>query len=146
MLITTLKKQFGRNRHYDKQCLSDDCVICPHSTVGDCAKSGVIYQIECGTCNSTYIGETGRPLRIKKHLAGKRRCTISTPLGGHRVEEHDGDNYGVKCRILAYQTEISSEKTLQAFWISSKSPGMNNCNEPITSDLAPFPQHCELWE
>lgn len=76
-----IKKQLVRNRLYDRQCISNNCVICPHTRTGDCSKSGVIYQIRCSECGNTYIGETSRPLgiRIKEHLAGKRRGNLLSP-------------------------------------------------------------------
>ena len=127
---------------------SENCVTCPYGTTGDCAKIGVIYQIECQTCNATYIGETGRRLavRIKEHLAGKRLGNTRTPLGKHMTEEHGGNDFDVKCSILACETEIFARKVLEAFWISARNPSMNNRNEclSITNDLLPFAPHCEL--
>ncbi|EYC33896.1 hypothetical protein Y032_0001g146 [Ancylostoma ceylanicum] len=51
--------------------MSENCVLSPYGKTGNCAKMGV----ECLTCHTTYIGETGRPLcvRINKHLASKKR-------------------------------------------------------------------------
>ncbi|VDO71413.1 unnamed protein product [Heligmosomoides polygyrus] len=37
--------------------------------------------------------------------------------GKYRVEEHNGEEYDVKCTILAYETEISTRKMLEALWI-----------------------------
>ena len=108
----------------------------------------MIYQIECLACNATYIGETGRPLaiRIKEHLAGKRRGNVRTSLGRHLIEEHSGNEFDVKCTILACETEISARKALEAFRISARNPRMNNRNEcvSITNDLLPFMSHCDL--
>lgn len=60
----TIKRQLVRNRLYENQCLSDSCVICPYGKIGDCSREGAVYQIECQTCNCTYIGETGKKLAI----------------------------------------------------------------------------------
>ncbi|XGW13260.1 hypothetical protein V3C99_013695 [Haemonchus contortus] len=143
-----IKRRLVRNRLYDKQCLTEGCVTCPNGKDGDCASIGVIYQIQCEACNSSYIGETGRVLsvRIKEHLAGKRRSNVLTPLGKHRVEQHDGNDFNIRCTMLAHETEILSRKALEAFWISARNPDMNSRNEcvTITNDLLPFMQHCEL--
>ncbi|EYC15092.1 hypothetical protein Y032_0021g380 [Ancylostoma ceylanicum] len=143
-----IRKQLVRNRLYDRQCVSEQCIVCPHGKEGDCAMIGVIYQMECLDCNALYIGETGRALhvRIKEHLASKRRGSLITPLGRHRYEAHCGNDFSVKCTILACEAEISARKALEAFWITVKNPAMNNKNEclSITSDFLPFVSLCEL--
>ena len=99
-------------------------------------------------CAATYIGETGRPLaiRIKEHLASKRRADLRTPLGRHKVEHHNGEEYDIACTILGYEAEISSRKALEGFWIVAKNPVMNSRFEcpSITNDFLPFVPHCEL--
>ena len=111
-------------------------------------KSGVVYQIECLDCHATYIGETGRLLnvRLKEHLAGKRRQSLVTPLGKHRREVHGGNDFDVMCIILAIENEISARKALEAAWILARNPIMNSRNEQvsITNDLMPFLPLCEL--
>ncbi|EYC07846.1 hypothetical protein Y032_0068g165 [Ancylostoma ceylanicum] len=143
-----IRRQLVRNRLYDKSCVSRNCVICPNGKIGDCAKSGVVYQIECQTCHATYIGETGRPLsvRINEHLASKRRQSLISPLGKHRKEDHDGVDFDIKCTILALESDISARKALEALWILARTPGLNSRNEQmsITSDLMPFLSLCEL--
>ena len=141
-------KRLVRNRLYDKHCVMNQCVVCPFGSVGDCSKVGVIYQLECLECNATYIGETGRTLavRLKEHLASKRRGSLITPLGKHKHEAHKGRDFNVKCVILAHESETSARKTLEAFWIASKNPAMNNKNEclSITNEFMPFLSLCEL--
>ncbi|KAK6760185.1 hypothetical protein RB195_021614 [Necator americanus] len=132
-----------RNRFYDRQCVSERCVVWPFGS----ANIGVIYQIECLTFNAIYIGETGRLLnvRIKEHLAGKRRGSSMTPLGHHKNDKHHGNEFEMKCTILAHEKEISARKALEAFWISVRNPSMHNKNEclSITNDLLPFVTLCE---
>ena len=120
----------------------------PYGRLGDCAKSGIVYQIECLNCHALYIGETGRPLgvRINEHMASKRRRSLVSPLGKHRNEDHSGDDFDVKCTILAFETDVSARKTLEAAWILTRNPAMNSRNEhlSIPSDLMPFVGWCEL--
>ncbi|EYC13230.1 hypothetical protein Y032_0044g1047 [Ancylostoma ceylanicum] len=143
-----IRSQLVRNRLYDRQCISESCIVCPYGRTGDCAQMGVIYQLQCLTCSETYIGETGRTLgvRIKEHLADKRRGSLITPLGRHKHQSHGGEDFDVKCMILAHETETSARKTLEAFWISVRNPSMNNKNEflSITNDFMPFVPLCEL--
>ncbi|EYC21311.1 hypothetical protein Y032_0019g3745 [Ancylostoma ceylanicum] len=143
-----IKRQLVRNRLYDRSCITKNCFTCPYGKSGDCAKTGVVYQIECLSCHAIYIGETGRPfhVRINEHLASKRRESLIKPLGKHRHEDHSGNDFDVACTILAHEPEISARKALEAFWISARNPRMNNRNEhiSITSDLMPFLPLCEL--
>ncbi|EYB86748.1 hypothetical protein Y032_0273g968 [Ancylostoma ceylanicum] len=127
-----IKKQLVRNRLYDKQCISEHCIVCPHGKEGDCAKVGVIYQLECLDCNALYIGETSRTLcvRVKEHLASKRRGSLVSPPGKHRSEAHGGK-------------DLLRERPC---WISARKPEMNCRKEhlTITSYLLPFLSLCEL--
>ena len=143
-----IKRQLVRNRLYDRACVSRNCVVCPNGRTGDCARSGVVYEIECLSCHATYIGETGRPLgvRVNEHMASKRRGSLTSPLGKHLKEEHNGNDFDVKCSVLAFETCTSARKTLEAAWILTRDPKMNSRNEhlSITSDLMPFIGSCEL--
>ena len=116
--------------------------------MGDCAKQGVVYQLECMRCKAAYIGETGRALsiRVKEHLASKRRGTLTSALGKHKLEVHNGKGFDVKCKILAHETEITAREALEAAWIFAVDPSMNNRNECISAatDLLPFVSLCEL--
>ena len=73
-------------------------------------------------------------------MAGKKRGNIRTPLGKHRMEAHDSDDFDVKCTILGHEVEISARKALEVAWIYTKNPTMNSRNEciSITSDLISF--------
>ena len=143
-----IKRQLVRNRLYDRECISEHCIVCPYGKQGDCAKQGVVYQLECLSCNSTYIGETGRALgiRVREHLASKRKGNAVSALGKHKLEAHSGNDFDVKCTILAHETEITARKVLEAAWILTRNPSMNNKNEcvSVTSDLLPLVSLCEL--
>ena len=143
-----LKKQLIRNRVYDVECISEPCIVCPYGKRGDCSKLGVVYQLECLSCNAVYIGETGRMLsiRVKEHMANKRKGNPGSPLGKHRIEEHRGDEFDVKCVILAFEADIAARKALEAAWIYTRKPSMNGKNEcvSIASDLVSYLSLCEL--
>ena len=143
-----IKKQLVRHRLYDTECILEDCIVCPFGKLGDRAKKGVVYQHECLDCNAKYIGETGRALgiKVKEHLASKRRGNVVSALGKHKLETHKGNDFCVKCTILAYETEIAARKVLEAAWIFTENPSMNNRNEcvSVTSDLLPFVSLCGL--
>ena len=52
-------------------------VIHPKDKLPITSKSGVVYQIPCGTCDQCYIGETGRPLgtRLSEHKSEVEKVT-----------------------------------------------------------------------
>ncbi|KAK6744128.1 hypothetical protein RB195_011063 [Necator americanus] len=91
-------------------------------------------------CNATHIGETGGNAgeRINEHMAGNRPKSLITPLGRHRHEAYNGNDYDVKCVMLAHETEISAKKTLKVFWILGRNPSMNNRNECLTNEFLPL--------
>ena len=137
-----LKRMLIRNRIYDRLCTTTDCKICPNGREGDCMISGVVYLIKCSECGDEYIGETIRPLcvRIKEHLDGKSKQRRSSVLGSHRVTKHDGSDFDITVSILAQESNITARKTLEAFWINKKSPGMNRKEEclSITRELTSY--------
>ena len=109
-------------------------------------RSGVIYLITCKLCGHEYIGETGRPLcsRIKEHMDGMRKSKVSTPLGTHRMLQHNGTEFDITVSILSREAEVAGRKTLEACWILSRNPQMNRKDEctAITNELAPFLELC----
>ncbi|EYB90286.1 hypothetical protein Y032_0222g2646 [Ancylostoma ceylanicum] len=58
-------------------------------------------------------------------MATKRRGNLTSPLGRHKVEAHGGNDFDIKCKILAYEDDISARKALEAAWIFTRNPGMN---------------------
>ena len=61
-------------------------------------------------------------------------------LGSHRVIEHDGSDFDITVSILVHESNITARKTLEAFWINKKSPGMNRKEEclSITRELTSY--------
>ncbi len=54
-------------------------------------KTGVIYQIPCGTCNEIYIGQTGRSLqhRVKEHqraLTSWNSFYVTSAVAEHAIK------------------------------------------------------------
>lgn len=76
-------------------------------------------------------------LRIKEHSASRRRGILNS--GKHRIEGHGGTNFDEKCTIIKCETDESSTKPLEMFWISAQNPAMDNRNECLstTSEFLP---------
>ena len=131
-----------RNRLYDRLCTTQSYKICPYGRDGDCLCSGTVYLITCATCGYEYIAETGRPhyVRIKEHLEGKTNNKPNTPLGTHRTQKHNGEDFEIKTTILEQEPKTSARKILEAFWINSRNPKMNRKDErlQITRNFASF--------
>ena len=64
--------------------------------------SGIVYEIKCLDCSATYIGETGRELklRIKEHQENSRKKLPTSPIYKHLEEtghrDFDWDNATIK--------------------------------------------------
>ena len=69
-----------------------------------------------------------------------------TALGAHRRQVHDNSEFGITVEILSQELRTSARKTLEAFWITAKSPKMNRKDEclAITNELAPFLDLCRF--
>ena len=93
-------------------------------SVADCAKSGVVYQEECLKRHAYYVGETDRLLSIsmKQQLSGIRRGKLDDTLGKHKAEANNGNDFNVRCVILARESDISARKALEAAFICTKNP------------------------
>ncbi|KAK6736167.1 hypothetical protein RB195_019066 [Necator americanus] len=141
-----LKQQLVRNCAYDRLCETPNCIVCPNGRQGDCVVSGVIYLITCQLCGAEYIGEIGRSLciRVKEHLDGLVKSKTSSPLGAHRRQCHDNTPFKIAVTILARESDVLARKTLEAFYITTKSPIMNRKEEciAVTNELAPYKDLC----
>ncbi|KAK6751288.1 hypothetical protein RB195_002958 [Necator americanus] len=141
-----LKQQLVRNRAYDRLCETPNSIVCPNGRQGDCVVPGVIYLITCQLCGAEYIGETGRSLciRVKEHLDGLVKSKTSSPLGAHRRQCHDNTPFKIAVTILARESDVLARKTLEAFYITAKSPIMNRKEEciAVTNELAPYQDLC----
>ncbi|VDM85052.1 unnamed protein product [Strongylus vulgaris] len=45
-------------------------------------------------------------LRVKVHMANERRGNLALPLGRNKFEAHEGNDFEVKCVILAYDVLV----------------------------------------
>ncbi|EYC23687.1 hypothetical protein Y032_0015g2785 [Ancylostoma ceylanicum] len=71
-------------------------------------------------------------------MAMKRRGNVTSPLGRHRVETHSGNDFNVKCIILAFENDIAERKVLEAAWISTRNPGLVPSQSTILAPLIFF--------
>ena len=65
-------------------------------------------------------------------------------MGAHRILRHDNSAIQIGVTILSRKPEIIARRTLEAFWITAKSPKMNRKDEciAITKELALYQNLC----
>ncbi|XP_077278940.1 uncharacterized protein LOC143906618 [Temnothorax americanus] len=87
----------------------------------------VVYKINCGDCDASYVGQTGRQLqtRIKEHQAHIRRNTTSrSVITEHRLESgHDFEWNAVE--ILDSEPYINKRLISEMICIKRQKNGLN---------------------
>ena len=86
--------------------------------------SRVVYEISCPGCNSCYVGQTVRYLITRK----TDYLRDSAPIGS-RLKECGADKAGVEARILDRCLDTNKFLTLEALYISRRTPAFNTCEE-----------------
>ena len=83
-------------------------------------RSGVVYEIVCGSCNKGYIGETGRNVetRVKEHFALARNGHPDiSAVAEHVLEEHELDK---RAKIVEMADSTGVHRIKDALLIHSK--------------------------
>ena len=134
-------------RFGDDQCMVEDNK--------DCAKSSVVYEITCTTCNETvdvttdrqpggqgapnYIGMTRTSVhqRMISHARGQQGRKESNPLWRHDRESHNGDQQTYKTRILHAEMNLLPLCISEALYIEKQRIGssLNEMNENGRGEL-----------
>ena len=102
---------------------------------------GVVYSIPCADCSATYIGETGRTLKVcmaehKRAVKSKdpvcmaehkRAVKSKDPLNGIAVHvQKTAHNINwQEARILARENNLGRRRVLEALEIQQRRPKMN---------------------
>ena len=87
---------------------------------------GVVYSIPCADCSTTYIGETGRTLKVRM-AEHKRAVKSKDPLNGIAVHvQKTAHNINwQEARILARENNWGIRRVLEALEIQQRRPKMN---------------------
>ena len=100
-------------------------LVKPKDKVKD--KHGVVYEIKCGDCNATYVGQTGRNLsqRVKEH----HTATVNGRVEHSGIAQHAWDSHHEidwsNVQVLAQEPSERRRQVREALIISEKSPSMN---------------------
>ncbi|XP_071491393.1 uncharacterized protein [Diadema antillarum] len=89
--LQRLFRSHGISTYVKPQNTLRSLLVAPKDKANKVDKRGVIYQVPCRECSSTYVGESARPLktRLDEH------ARPSSPVGAH-ASFHDIDWDGVK--------------------------------------------------
>ncbi len=95
-------------------------LVHPKDKVKKYDKTGVVYQIQCSDCDSSYVGETERSL--KKRISEHQRS--SSPVGAHMIERHH--SFSEKEVSIGHQEGNWFRRGVaEAIHISSSNPDLN---------------------
>ncbi|XP_024891393.1 uncharacterized protein LOC112467144 [Temnothorax curvispinosus] len=87
----------------------------------------VVYKIDCGDCEASYVGQTGRQLltRIKEHDSHIRRnCTGHSVITDHRLE-HKHEFKWNDVKILDQEPSLSKRLISEMIYIKRQKDGLN---------------------
>ena len=99
-------------------------LVHPKDRTPDHQKCGVVYHLQCGDCDSTYVGETARALdaRIKEHSSIKR-ATL-TAVAEH-CKEHEHSFTWENISVLAREDNTNRRRIREALEIQQSSASLN---------------------
>ena len=98
-------------------------LVSPKDKLDKMIKCGAIYEITCGDCEKTYIGETARVLktRFKEHI---RRTPPHSAVGEHR--DNTGHSFPESnIKVLDSEEHWYRRKVKEALQIKEKRPSLN---------------------
>ena len=101
---------------------------------------GVVYSIPCADCSATYIGETGRTLKVRM-AEHKRVVKSKDPLNGIAVHvQKTAHNINwQEARILARENNWGRRRVLEALEIQQRRPKMNlDAGQLLDGSWTPF--------
>ena len=99
----------------------------PKDRVAKEEQAGVVYKIDCASCDASYVGETER--RLKKRVAEHHRA--SSPVGHHlNYNQHSLDNDSVS--ILHHEPDWFRRGVAEAIHVTKESPTLNRGRERHT--------------
>ena len=106
------------------------CHACAAGLQGRCHTTGVVYQLTCSLCKKTYIGETGRMVRLRynEHLRDAKNRRRDSPWGDHFRNDHQNsqtDPKSITASILQVCTSERDRKIVESLLIRENRPTLN---------------------
>ena len=97
-----------------------DLLVAPKDPVDNLDKTGVVYHIPCGDCNSGYVGETSRTLRTRL----KEHTRNSSPVGAHAQEQQHSIQFD-QVKILDTDPDWFARGVREAIHIATHTSDLN---------------------
>ena len=97
-----------------------DLLVAPKDPVDTLDKTGVVYHIPCGDCDSRYVGETSRSLRARL----KEHTRTSSPVGAHAQELQHTINFD-QVKILDTDPDWFTRGVREAIYITTHQSDLN---------------------
>ena len=110
------------------------CNTCASGFKGDCTQTNVVYCLNCKMCDegeqSTYIGETKRPVRLRfnEHVRDAVNKSEGTPMGDHFRMCHATDDVPhipLQVNILYKSKDHPDRKIAESIMIRRNRPKLN---------------------
>ena len=118
--LTRLMRAQGVMVHPKPHSKLRDLLVAPKDPIDTLDKTGVVYHITCGDCQSGYVGETSRSLktRIKEH------SKTSSPVGAHAKEYHHNIQFD-QVKILDTDQDWFKRGVREAIQIATQTSDLN---------------------
>ena len=119
--IQRVFKKYGVTIYHKPINTLRQLLVHPKDKTGKEQKTGVIYKIDCKTCEGTYVGETARTLG--KRLDEHRKLTSSAVREHQEKTGHNIDWQNVK--IVGKEEHWMKRKIKEAITIRREKPSLN---------------------
>ena len=96
-------------------------LVHPKDKIEKLDKCGLVYKVDCGDCDATYVGETGRALkvRLKEH-----RHPRKSHVGQH-LKEHQHQFKDEEASVLHTEGNWWKRGIAEAYFIEQERPTLN---------------------
>ena len=90
-------------------------------------KRGAVYEVPCGECDRSYIGETGRCLkeRLKEHQYAVRTGNMNNGIAAHAWSSQHSVNWD-EARVLVFEQHQKRRRVLEAIRIQRNGDRSSN--------------------
>ena len=106
------------------------CHACAAGLKGRCHSTGAIYELTCTLCKKTYIGESGRMIRLRynEHFRDAKNQRRDSPWGEHFLNDHQNyqpDPKSITAKILRVCNSERDRKIAESMYIRDRHPALN---------------------